>query len=922
MEYSVDLSSSKDGEHATLKVVLTRGKGPPHLVVYTKKKQYSVDAEDMYVGLVGDRNCVEIPVVCIDTEIESARAPRRGMGIDGNQIPGGDGDFFHSHQADDVTIRIHGHPLRSLREQVLKHLPRPTSVSPIEIAPSSFYGERKVCDTKKKLKYFHRQDDAFLYFDTLKAKDRSNLKIYSFEKHVSGQRGFFVADNNNFFKEYIMSDLSSRHVYESIRDGFPCRLYFDLEYAKVTNMDADGDAMTEEWIKLVAWKVHQLWGFALEARDFVVFDSCTADKFSKHVIVLIPNDPAISHGLQAPGEPKECLFLNNGQVKHFVDALVGDITYEGEDDVPDARAEGFDPEGSGEGYTHTSQSVGVLPTSRTKRTVSKPRPGYEHFWVNKKEGLGQCFFVDTGVYSRNRVFRLYGSCKRSDNAKKTKPSLRLSRADTEKYGPFTDNSPAALGPTKFATGFNAFNSSIDTTNTSRRLSNDRSSSEHGGIELAFTDSKSEREHLYARNLSLGAVVPEDLFVNAPQPPFVVHLQQVRSTSHIATGTTTTTATGIETQASAGNSSYSPRGTKKRARNTSSPQSSSSSPEQHTTDVDSSLSHLENVENAGSEFASVNKREYGKSKPADSTTLACDPLSFNTKYLCLLLPQGPGGLALVGELPQNWICRQLRAHELYPTTTPATLNDFNPGDVRVHDETFLRQPFYNIDNSGNFLLGNYLYPDGEALCTGNIGDVGSLGLLGACNDPIKWGLSNQSRGTSKNLFEKGFTAVNSHDNYQRSRQDGELCTGGQTTPSPFPKVDMFVLNYISSPRRGGDGVQPAGYIAKWVLSGKMGHGDASHQIYVKIRYHIGGGYRYCAKVCRHHKSNGIMIDVTLNEHLATRALTQLCWDPDCREFKSKAEPVPYAVLPQAYELDGYKEVIYDRQALKLIQDLHE
>ena len=104
-----------------------------------------------------------------------------------------------------------------------------------------------------------------------------------------------------------------------------------------------------------------------------------------------------------------------------------------------------------------------------------------------------------------------------------------------------------------------------------------------------------------------------------------------------------------------------------------------------------------------------------------------------------------------------------------------------------------------------------------------------------------------------------------------------------------------------------------------MSGQMGHGDTFRQIYIKIRYHIGGGYRFCANVRRHHKSNGIMIDVLLNEHLAARALTQVCWDPECRGFKSEAEPVPYTVLPQAYELDRYKEEIYDRHVLKLFKE---
>lgn len=43
-----------------------------------------------------------------------------------------------------------------------------------------------------------------------------------------------------------------RHVYEIIREGAPCRMYFDLEFARGCNEDLDGDALVRAWINVVA----------------------------------------------------------------------------------------------------------------------------------------------------------------------------------------------------------------------------------------------------------------------------------------------------------------------------------------------------------------------------------------------------------------------------------------------------------------------------------------------------------------------------------------------------------------------------------------------------------------------------------------------------------------------------------------------
>lgn len=43
-----------------------------------------------------------------------------------------------------------------------------------------------------------------------------------------------------------------RHVYEIIREGSPCRMYFDLEFARAHNPGLDGEWLVQSWINVVA----------------------------------------------------------------------------------------------------------------------------------------------------------------------------------------------------------------------------------------------------------------------------------------------------------------------------------------------------------------------------------------------------------------------------------------------------------------------------------------------------------------------------------------------------------------------------------------------------------------------------------------------------------------------------------------------
>ncbi|CAN0260853.1 unnamed protein product, partial [Ectocarpus sp. 12 AP-2014] len=81
-----------------------------------------------------------------------------------------------------------------------------------------------------------------------------------------------------------------RHMYEIIREGCPCRMYFDLEFACDPNPGLDGEELVRAWINVVAGKLHQEFGVSVGASNVLDLDSSTPKKFSRHLIFHLPGD--------------------------------------------------------------------------------------------------------------------------------------------------------------------------------------------------------------------------------------------------------------------------------------------------------------------------------------------------------------------------------------------------------------------------------------------------------------------------------------------------------------------------------------------------------------------------------------------------------------------------------------------------------
>lgn len=150
-------------------------------------------------------------------------------------------------------------------------------------------------------------------------------------------------------------------AYEVVMEGVPLHLYLDMEGSKTENPEMDFDARAVELInELVRFMFDMHVIPAIVERDemeAVVLDSSTGTKFSKHVVIKIP----------------ECVFANN----YVCGALLRNF------------------------HLHLMHRYGPPETNKF----------YIRPFEDAKSKLRVCM-LDFAVYTKHRDFRIIGSCKR------------------------------------------------------------------------------------------------------------------------------------------------------------------------------------------------------------------------------------------------------------------------------------------------------------------------------------------------------------------------------------------------------------------------------------------------------------------------------------------------------------------------------
>jgi len=275
-------------------------------------------------------------------------------------------------------------------------------------------------------------------------------RIFSKELSSNGKRKYVVSSYGSFVDYYWRKILpTGRHYYELIRENTPCRLYLDLEFSKETNPDLAAskelsEQLVAELIQEICLEFQSEFGHLLEEpcslgrQNFVDLDSSTSSKFSRHIIMHLPN---------------YMLFANNVQVGVFIKNIVSRLAEEIGTCTLKARSPvlakflflnkpaGAKDSSTKNGKIHNKEKEENLllndrnttsqDSSLSQLGKSDDNPNEEKY--QSVHLLGSSFmknstcFVDLGVYSKNRLFRLLGSSK---YGKTPAAALRISDTNT------------------------------------------------------------------------------------------------------------------------------------------------------------------------------------------------------------------------------------------------------------------------------------------------------------------------------------------------------------------------------------------------------------------------------------------------------------------------------------------------------------
>ncbi|KFP74733.1 Coiled-coil domain-containing protein 111, partial [Apaloderma vittatum] len=260
-------------------------------------------------------------------------------------------------------------------------------------------------------KIFCRQAEAFNYVKTCK----EDVHVFALEKNTqSGQRFYLVTTYKELWFYYTKGYKTSlMHCYEVIPEKDACKLYFDLEFYKPANPGADGQSMVAKLIEFVSQKLKEFYDVNCSAKDVLNLDSSTDEKFSRHLIFL----------------PQKTVFKDNIHVGNFVRTILQPairlieskaaamIPEEGAEHVFHAETVGLAGsltnltavEGASRGWPASGHKTKDMETSYQGENLD-----FSFLIVNDKEGNKQ-LFVDLGVYTKNRNFRMYKSSKAGKN---------------------------------------------------------------------------------------------------------------------------------------------------------------------------------------------------------------------------------------------------------------------------------------------------------------------------------------------------------------------------------------------------------------------------------------------------------------------------------------------------------------------------
>ncbi|XP_071979090.1 DNA-directed primase/polymerase protein [Engystomops pustulosus] len=238
---------------------------------------------------------------------------------------------------------------------------------------------------------FPRQVLAFQFAKTCK----EDVHVFALETILDDteRRLYLVTTYAEFWFYYMKRPQSLAHCYEVIPADTVCKLYFDLEYYKPTNPDADGKKMVSLVIQFFCKKLEDYYGVKCSADYVLNLDSSTDEKFSRHLIFLLPNTA----------------FKDNIHVGNFIKSALHPLcSLNG----PMSPSNVSFCERSSRDFDERCESNGG--NAQKASSDNQEIHDLSSLFVKDKNG-GIKLFIDLGVYTKNRNFRLYKSSKMGKN---------------------------------------------------------------------------------------------------------------------------------------------------------------------------------------------------------------------------------------------------------------------------------------------------------------------------------------------------------------------------------------------------------------------------------------------------------------------------------------------------------------------------
>ncbi|XP_066574283.1 DNA-directed primase/polymerase protein isoform X2 [Amia ocellicauda] len=262
---------------------------------------------------------------------------------------------------------------------------------------------------------FPRQTLAFSFTKSCK----EDVRVFALEIDPAemGQRIYLVTTYTELWHYYRTYRQSLMHCYEVIPEGAVCKLYFDLEFHKPSNKGLDGKQMVASLTQYVRQKLQEDYGIQCSDKDVLNLDSSTDEKFSRHLIFLLPN----------------AAFKDNVQAGHFINKILQPALEElqrrrnheltdgapKQKDCPINSTNDRPPLSPVENVQKPDADIQKSPQPKRKRNgdlqaTSSNQADLAFLFVKDKNGRDQ-LFIDLGVYTKNRNFRLYKSSKAGKN---------------------------------------------------------------------------------------------------------------------------------------------------------------------------------------------------------------------------------------------------------------------------------------------------------------------------------------------------------------------------------------------------------------------------------------------------------------------------------------------------------------------------